>query len=75
VTLAFAKLGDIPTSVPQSFKFQFKFGAKYPFDSPEVIFIGDHIPGHKSHTSFVSSSLMFCQNKLECLSLENIFNL
>ncbi len=48
VTLAFAKLADIPTSAPQSFKFQFKFGAKYPFDSPEVIFIGDHIPGHKS---------------------------
>ena len=26
--------------------FQFKFGAKYPFDSPEVIFVGDHIPIH-----------------------------
>jgi len=26
--------------------FQFKFGAKYPFDSPEVIFVGEHIPIH-----------------------------
>jgi hypothetical protein len=74
VTLAFAKLADIPTSAPQSFKFQFKFGAKYPFDSPEVIFIGDHIPGHKSHTSFcLSSSLTPFKNKLRVFVLGKYF--
>ena len=30
----------------ERFSLQFKFGPKYPFDSPEVIFVGDHIPVH-----------------------------
>ena len=30
----------------EEFLLQFKFGAKYPFDSPEVTFVGDHIPVH-----------------------------
>lgn len=30
----------------ERFNLQFKFGFKYPFDSPEVIFVGDHIPVH-----------------------------
>ena len=30
----------------EHFHLQFKFGPKYPFDSPEVIFIGDDIPVH-----------------------------
>ena len=30
----------------ENFHLQFKFGSKYPFDSPEVIFVGDDIPVH-----------------------------
>ena len=30
----------------EDFSLQFKFGPKYPFDSPEVIFVGDDIPEH-----------------------------
>jgi ubiquitin-conjugating enzyme E2 W len=30
----------------ERFSLQFKFGSKYPFDSPEVTFVGDHIPVH-----------------------------
>ena len=30
----------------ENFSLQFKFGPKYPFDSPEVIFIGEDIPIH-----------------------------
>ena len=30
----------------ENFNLQFKFGPKYPFDSPEVMFIGDDIPVH-----------------------------
>lgn len=30
----------------ETFHLQFKFGVKYPFDSPEVTFVGDHIPVH-----------------------------
>ncbi len=30
----------------EEFLLQFKFGAKYPFDSPEVTFTGNHIPVH-----------------------------
>ncbi len=28
------------------FSLTFKFGPKYPFDSPEVIFVGENIPVH-----------------------------
>ena len=28
------------------FELQFTFGNKYPFESPQVIFVGDHIPIH-----------------------------
>jgi len=31
----------------EEFVLQFKFGMKYPFDSPEVTFIGDSIPLHQ----------------------------
>merc|ERR1719350_1035559 len=31
----------------EEFLLQFKFGMKYPFDSPEVTFIGDSIPVHQ----------------------------
>jgi ubiquitin-conjugating enzyme E2 W len=31
----------------EQFILQFKFGMKYPFDSPEVTFIGDSIPVHQ----------------------------
>ena len=30
----------------ESYSLQFKFGDNYPFDSPEVTFIGDCIPEH-----------------------------
>jgi ubiquitin-conjugating enzyme E2 W len=30
----------------ERFTLSFKFGPKYPFDSPEVIFVGDNIPVH-----------------------------
>ncbi|XP_030755998.1 ubiquitin-conjugating enzyme E2 W [Sitophilus oryzae] len=30
----------------ESFQLQFKFSDNYPFDSPEVIFTGEHIPIH-----------------------------
>ncbi len=30
----------------ESFTLGFKFGPKYPFDSPEVVFVGDNIPVH-----------------------------
>ena len=30
----------------ESFTLRFKFGSKYPFDSPEVTFVGDNIPIH-----------------------------
>ncbi|XP_071548767.1 ubiquitin-conjugating enzyme E2 W isoform X4 [Panulirus ornatus] len=30
----------------EKFQLQFKFSPKYPFDSPEVIFVGDNIPIH-----------------------------
>ncbi|XP_066936697.1 ubiquitin-conjugating enzyme E2 W-like [Clytia hemisphaerica] len=30
----------------EKFELQFTFGDKYPFDSPQVIFIGKHIPVH-----------------------------
>ncbi|XP_066147969.1 ubiquitin-conjugating enzyme E2 W [Euwallacea fornicatus] len=30
----------------ESFQLQFKFSNKYPFDSPEVIFVGNNIPVH-----------------------------
>ncbi|XP_047480866.1 ubiquitin-conjugating enzyme E2 W-like isoform X2 [Penaeus chinensis] len=30
----------------EKFQLQFKFSPKYPFDSPEVIFVGDNIPVH-----------------------------
>lgn len=30
----------------EKFHLQFKFGVRYPFDSPEVIFVGDSIPIH-----------------------------
>lgn len=30
----------------ETFKLQFKFGTRYPFDSPEVVFIGSNIPVH-----------------------------
>ena len=30
----------------ENFTLQFKFGTKYPFDSPEVIFVGENIPVH-----------------------------
>ncbi|XP_062506648.1 ubiquitin-conjugating enzyme E2 W-like [Corticium candelabrum] len=30
----------------EKFRLQFKFGQNYPFDSPQVIFIGGHIPIH-----------------------------
>ncbi|GAB6028561.1 ubiquitin-conjugating enzyme E2 W [Chamberlinius hualienensis] len=30
----------------ESFQLQFKFSSKYPFDSPEVTFIGSNIPVH-----------------------------
>ncbi|XP_028406367.1 ubiquitin-conjugating enzyme E2 W-like [Dendronephthya gigantea] len=30
----------------ETFKLQFKFPAKYPFDSPQVIFVGSEIPIH-----------------------------
>nr|ACO14919.1 Probable ubiquitin-conjugating enzyme E2 W [Caligus clemensi] len=30
----------------EQFKLQFKFNSKYPFDSPQVVFIGDSIPIH-----------------------------
>ncbi|XP_023326404.1 ubiquitin-conjugating enzyme E2 W [Eurytemora carolleeae] len=31
----------------ETFNLQFKFGMKYPFDSPEVVFVGDSIPVHQ----------------------------
>lgn len=30
----------------ERFSLSFKFGPKYPFDSPEVVFVGDNIPTH-----------------------------
>jgi len=30
----------------ERFSLSFKFGPKYPFDSPEVVFVGDNIPVH-----------------------------
>eukprot|EP00096_Caligus_rogercresseyi_P004238 TRINITY_DN1842_c0_g1_i2.p1 TRINITY_DN1842_c0_g1~~TRINITY_DN1842_c0_g1_i2.p1 ORF type:complete len:158 (+),score=46.81 TRINITY_DN1842_c0_g1_i2:106-579(+) len=30
----------------ENFQLQFKFNSRYPFDSPEVVFIGDSIPVH-----------------------------
>ncbi|XP_008472807.2 ubiquitin-conjugating enzyme E2 W, partial [Diaphorina citri] len=30
----------------EEFQLQFKFGPKYPFDSPEVTFVGNNIPVH-----------------------------
>ncbi|EDO32013.1 predicted protein [Nematostella vectensis] len=30
----------------EKFLLQFKFGARYPFESPEVTFIGGHVPVH-----------------------------
>ncbi len=30
----------------ECFSLSFKFGPKYPFDSPEVVFVGDNIPVH-----------------------------
>ncbi|KAF4527749.1 hypothetical protein B566_EDAN013157 [Ephemera danica] len=30
----------------ESFQLQFKFGPRYPFDSPEVTFVGPHVPVH-----------------------------
>ncbi|XP_077991276.1 ubiquitin-conjugating enzyme E2 W-like [Glandiceps talaboti] len=30
----------------EKFQLRFKFGSRYPFDSPEVIFIGSNIPVH-----------------------------
>lgn len=30
----------------ERFSLSFKFGPKYPFDSPEVVFVGDNIPIH-----------------------------
>ena len=30
----------------ETFSLCFKFGPKYPFDSPEVVFQGDNIPVH-----------------------------
>ncbi len=30
----------------ESFTLHFKFGPKYPFDSPEVVFTGENIPVH-----------------------------
>ena len=30
----------------EHFTLRFKFGPKYPFDSPEVTFVGEHIPVH-----------------------------
>ncbi len=31
----------------EKFTLQFKFGNEYPIDSPEVIFVGDHLPLHE----------------------------
>ncbi|XP_076823437.1 putative ubiquitin-conjugating enzyme E2 W-B [Clavelina lepadiformis] len=30
----------------EQFKLLFKFGDRYPFESPQVMFVGDHIPEH-----------------------------
>lgn len=30
----------------EAFTLQFKFGPKYPFDSPEVVFAGENVPVH-----------------------------
>ena len=30
----------------ESFMLQFKFDDQFPFEAPEVIFVGDHIPTH-----------------------------
>lgn len=30
----------------EDFQLQFRFSSKYPFDSPEVMFVGDNIPVH-----------------------------
>lgn len=30
----------------EKFTLQFKFGSKYPFDSPQVMFVGKHVPEH-----------------------------
>ncbi|XP_025111240.1 ubiquitin-conjugating enzyme E2 W-like isoform X2 [Pomacea canaliculata] len=30
----------------EKFQLQFKFGSKYPFDSPQVVFLGPNIPVH-----------------------------
>jgi len=30
----------------ETFKLQFKFGSRYPFDSPEVVFVAPNIPVH-----------------------------
>ncbi|XP_033737305.1 probable ubiquitin-conjugating enzyme E2 W-A [Argopecten irradians] len=41
-------LEGAPESIYEGEKFQlmFKFGARYPFESPQVMFIGEHIPVH-----------------------------
>ena len=31
----------------ETYRLQFKFGMTYPFDSPEVVFVGDSIPVHQ----------------------------